>query len=173
MRSILVLTILGLAAVPVLEAQRNRAVPVHRHSGFWFSIGAGGGWDAPDGRFGTVGRGGTGYIRLGGTPHPQFLFGVELNGWENSSGVSRGAMTATALLYPSHSGGPFVKAGFGAAAYESRGFEARGIATTLGLGADIRLGRNFYLTPNVDWLVQFFEDDTRPLVLVSVGATWH
>lgn len=172
MRTAILLTILAAAATPV-AAQQVRAVPVHRHSGFWFSLGAGGGWDDPDGTFGVAGRGGVGYLRLGGTPHPQFLFGVELLGWQNSRETSRGALSAMAMLYPAKAGGPFLKAGFGAASYEYRGFEAEGLATTLGLGADIRLGGNFYLTPNVDWMVQFFEDDTRPLLLFSVGATWH
>lgn len=172
MRAI-VLGLLALGSGLPLAAQRVRAVPVERHSGFWFSLGAGGGWDAPDGSFGTAGRGGVGYLRLGGTPHPQFLFGIEMLGWENSRDVSRGSLTATALLYPLRSGGPFVKLGFGGADYEDRGFQANGLATTAGLGVDIRLGNNFYLTPNVDWMVQFFEDDTRTLALVSLGVTWH
>ena len=156
-----------------LSAQRVRAVPVHRHSGFWLSLGAGGGWDAPNLDLGAAGRGGVGYVRLGGTPDPRFLFGVELLAWQNSADVSRGALTATALLYPSRAGGPFLKTGFGVANYQVRGFDASGIATTVGVGVDIRLGDNFYLTPNVDGMVQFFEDDTRPLILVSLGATWH
>lgn len=169
---LLVGMVAAVTALP-LSAQHVRAVPVERHNGFWFSLGAGGGWDDPDGSFGLGGRGGVGYLRLGGTPHQQFLFGVEILGWQNSAEVSRGALSATALLYPSRAGGPFLKAGFGMASYEYRGFEAEGLATTLGLGADIRLGRNFYLTPNVDGLVQFFENETRPLLLFSLGVTWH
>ena len=172
MRAAFMVVVLALGMSPV-AAQQMRAVPVHRHSGLWFSLGAGGGWDDPDGSFGTLGRGGVGYLRLGGTPSPQFLFGVEVLGWQNSREVTRGAVTAMALVYPSRAGGPFLKAGFGGASYETGGFSAEGLATTLGLGADIRLGRNFYLTPNVDWMVQFFEDETRPLLLVSIGATWH
>ncbi len=53
-----------------------------------------------------------------------------------------------------------------------------GFGTTLGVGYDIRLARNFYLSPTVDWLFQVFEDtpngtSTNNIILLTVGATWH
>ena len=41
------------------------------------------------------------------------------------------------------------------------------------MGIDFRLGRNFYVTPNVDYMVQFFDRDTVGSVLVTLGVTWH
>ncbi len=53
-----------------------------------------------------------------------------------------------------------------------------GFGTTLGVGYDIRLARNFYLSPTVDWLFQVFEGtpsgtSTNNIILLTVGATWH
>ncbi|HEX9729375.1 MAG TPA: hypothetical protein VGA37_12785 [Gemmatimonadales bacterium] len=170
--------LLGLVATgqATAQAQGGGLREVHRHQGFWFSIGAGGGWADTDFRLGNTGRGGAGYFRMGGTVSPRVLFGGEVLAWftrVNGRDISRANITAAALLYPSLRGGWFIKPGFGFATYDIDGFERSGIATTVGTGFDFRLTRNFYVTPNVDYQVQFFADDTVGSLLISLGATWH
>jgi hypothetical protein len=139
------------------------------------SLGAGGGWEDFDGSFGTAGRGGAFQFRMGGTPSSRFLFGGEVIGWFNQRGFtdfSRFNVMATGLVYPSGAGW-FLKGGFGFAEHSIGGFDRNGIGTSVGTGFDVRLGRNFYLTPAVDYLGQFFDDSTVGVLLVTLGVTWH
>jgi hypothetical protein len=168
--------LLGLVALLTLllpaeaAAQRRGIRPVHKHDGFWLSVGAGGGWE------GFEGRGGSFSFRMGGTPDPRFLFGGEVTGWFNESGFydeSRFNVLATALLYPSRAGVWFFKGGFGFAEHTALGFDRGGLGVSAGTGFDIRLARNFYLTPTLDYLAQFFDDDTADVLIVTLGLTWH
>ena len=158
------------------QRQRPGIREVHRHHGFWISGGLGGGWENARDAFGVQGRGGAGYIRLGGTPHPQALVGVEILGWgdgDDFGDVGRANVTVMTMVYPSFNGGWFLKGGFGAAGYE-RGFEDYGgIGLSLGSGFDFRIGGNFYLTPNVDYMVQLFENQSNGSLLFTLGATVH
>jgi hypothetical protein len=171
------LALVALVALPGdAVAQRRGIRPVAKHDGFWLSLGAGGGWEDFDGSFGTIGRGGAFSFRLGGTPNPRFLFGGEVAGWFNDRGFnefSRVNVMGTALAYPFRAGGWFLKGGFGFAEYSAFGVERSGIGAGAGTGFDIRLARNFYLTPTVDYLAQFFDDSTVGVFLVTLGVTWH
>lgn len=161
------------------RAQTPRGLrKVSQHEGLWISFGAGGGWEDYNVNAGDVGRGGAVYIRLGGTPSPRLLFGGEVLVWfnENRFGneISRTNVMAVAQFYPSGRGGLFLKGGFGFSSYDIGGVSLdEGIGTTVGMGVDFRLGRNFYVTPNVDYMVQFFDRDTVGSVLVTLGVTWH
>ena len=86
------------------------------------------------------------------------------------------------MFFPSETGGFFLKGGLGGANVEAEvgGVKVteKGVGTTLGLGYDVRLGRNLYLTPNIDLLIQTFENasgetTSNSLFLVTVGLTWH
>lgn len=185
--SVLALTIAvtALAAGPAAAQQRSKPkdqdLPglreVQRHRGFWFSLGLGGGWEEFDFDFGNRGRGGAGYVRLGGTVSQQVLLGGEALAWfrddEFGDAIERVNATFTAMLYPSRHGGWFLKAGGGVAGNNRFGFEETGLGTTFGTGYDLRVGRNFYITPNVDVLVQFFENSTPSSLLFTLGVTWH
>jgi hypothetical protein len=65
------------------------------------------------------------------------------------------------------------KGGFGFATYKDRGLKKTGVGTTFGAGYDVRLGNNFYLTPNADLLLHFLDDFTESTFVVSLGLTWH
>ena len=169
---------LSLILVAPAEAQERRPGlrEVHKHSGFWLSGGLGGGWEDADLSFGNRGRGAAAYIRLGGTVNPRVLFGAEILGWgtgDDVDDIARANVTASALVYPSLGGGLFFKGGFGVAGFERHGFDAEGIATTFGTGFDFRVGRNLYVTPNIDYMVQFFDDSTVGSLLFTVGLTIH
>jgi hypothetical protein len=160
---------LGIAAAPALAQGR--------HDGFWFGFGLGGGVAHDEG-------GGAGYFRLGGTPADMLLVGAEAIAWvksENNTTVSQGNVTGNILFYPSLNGGFFLKTGLGFATVTATATSGtvtvsvsdQGFGTTFGAGYDIRLGRNLYLTPNADLLLQVISGSTETVFLFTVGLTWH
>jgi len=155
-----------------------------RRNGFWIGFGLGGGWNTTQNVNNQALAGGSGYLRLGGTPSERLLLGGEVNVWvrsENDVTLSRGNATLTVLFYPSRSGGLFLKGGVGGASVQSSFTSGsvtttvsdQGLGTTFGVGYDFRLGRNFNITPNADFLFQSINDVENTLVLFSVGVTWH
>ncbi len=175
-RSLALAAVLALSAGPV-AAQSPNLVEVPDRDGFWIGFGFGGGWTEFDFDFGTEGRGAGGFLRMGGTVNQHVLFGGEVLFWYREDAgveVSRGAVTASALLYPGARSGFFVKPGFGVAVYEIGNVSREGVALTLGTGYDFRMGSgNFYVTPNVDLMVQLFDDDTNATLLFTLGVVWH
>ena len=104
------------------------------------------------------------------------LFGGEVQSWFRSSDggdFSRVNTNATALVYPSTDLGLFLKGGFGVASYQDGGRHRTGVGTTFGVGYDVRLGNNLYLTPNADLMLHFLNDFTESTFVVSLGLTWH
>ncbi len=157
---------------------RSSAVPVEKCRGFWLGVGAGGGWEDVESAFGNFGRGGSAYLRMGGTVNQHLLVGGEALVWFRESRgreIDRANVTITSLVYPIRSGGWFLKGGFGAASFGVNGGDSSGIGATIGTGFDFRMGRdsNFYLTPNVDLLVQLFEGESNTSMVFTLGATWH
>lgn len=154
------------AGTPHAEDTRD---PGRRHTGFWFSGGAGGGWRDDL-------RGASVYLRLGGTPSERALFGGEVITWfrGDETSLERVNVTATALFYPLYGAGDadglFLKGGFGVA---TTGDGRTGVGTTLGAGYDFRLGGNLYVTPNVDFLLQFFESWTDTALVITLGMGFH
>lgn len=174
-----------LCASTSLEAQSK-----HRHEGFWIGFGIGGGVNTADNVEDGKRGGGAAYLRLGGTLSQKWLLGGEISVWgrqedtilgDNTVSLTRSNATFTAMFFPSDNGGFFLKGGIGGANVELQAggikISEQGVGTTFGLGYDIRLGRNLYLTPNIDALIQTFElaseTITNSLVLVTLGLTWH
>jgi hypothetical protein len=166
----------------------------HEHRGFWIGFGVGGGVNLSEGLDGERLGGGSGYLRLGGTPSQKVLLGFEGHFWgrdQDGAAIARGNGTFAAMFYPSEKGGGFLKGGIGWASISRATTSGNsttttaqgGFGLTLGAGWDVRLGHNIYLTPNVDALFQWFEskDDpvlgripgTNTLVLFTLGLTWH
>ncbi len=133
--------------------------PPDTHGGVWFSGGLGGGWMEDV-------RGGAAYLRVGGTPTITWF----------REGATRTNVTATSVLYPFYetTGVPghdlFFKGGFGVAA--TSGTDA-GVGMTFGSGYDFRLSSNFYVTPNVDYLVMFLGGRTDTTILFTLGLGFH
>jgi hypothetical protein len=166
----------------------STAVAQHRprHDRFWFGFGLGGGWNAfnidlneitGDWRFDFDGpRGAAGYVRMGGTVNQHVLFGGEaLVFWrdESANEIDRVNVTATALIYPGPNGGFFVKGGFGVASREDDHRDESGVGANVGAGYDLRIGNNWFVTPNLDFMLQAFEENTNASVLFTLGFTWH
>ncbi len=172
-----------------LAASVAQAQPGHRHEGFWIGFGIGGGWNTTEGESEEGLGGGGGYFRLGGTLNQRWLLGGEIIGWgraEDGVRYSRGNTTFAVLFFPSSNGGLFLKGGIGASYVDvsadvvgvdvslSRG----GFGTTFGLGWDVKLGNNIYLTPNADLLLQAIEtasgdDRNTTILMLTLGLIWH
>jgi hypothetical protein len=178
------LSLLAALFVPLPAAAQRVAV----HEGFWISFGLGGGWADDDFFEGTQPGYGMNF-RLGGSPSQRFLLGGEMIGWlaedtDANTEVFRGQFQAVGLYYPSDRGGLFFKGGAGFATRSedtdlpdsdrTLSLDSEGFGLDAGAGWDIQLSRNFFLTPGVDLLYQFLGDDqSGPVVLITLGATWH
>lgn len=189
MKSRIAGTVLSTAALLLIPAAPADAQRTAVHEGFWISFGFGGGTAFGDDAFdGDSKFGGAGFLRMGGSPSQQLLIGGELVGWgtdQDNVRIGRGALMFTAMYFPSPKGGFYLKgsAGFAGRSAETTlnvgGLEATvtddagGIGLGAGLGYDIQLGRNFFLTPALDFVYTGTEGDGASLLLFTVGATWH
>jgi hypothetical protein len=173
--------------------------PQERH-GFW--IGFGGGYGSAYGSFdcddceddereGSF----TGFLKLGGTLSPNVLLGVESNAWikdESDATLTLGSVTGTITVYPSATGGFFLKGGFGASIIHTSAeagtldvsASKTGWGLLAGIGYDIRVGRNISLTPCVNYTygkpgdVVFEGENVLPgwkqnVVSFELGITFH
>ena len=189
MKKRIVGSVISTAALLLLAAAPASAQRTAVHQGYWISFGAGAGSAFGDDAFGGDSKfGGAGFLRMGGSPSQQLLIGGEMIGWgtdKDDVKIGRGALMFTALYYPSPKGGFYLKGGAGFAGRTAEwtvqvdGFEATikddqaGIGLGAGLGYDIQLGRNFFLTPALDFVYTGTEGDGASLLLFTVGATWH
>jgi hypothetical protein len=170
------ISVLAIAVIALTFPAASSAQQVHDR--FWWGFGLGGGWNSWQWSFGEDGmRGGAAYFRLGGTVNQQVLFGGQaMVFWrdpDSGAEIQRVNATAVALLYPSRNGGLFFKGGFGVAQAELPECDPEGIGTTFGTGIDLRIGSNAYISPNVDVMVQFFDNHTNASLLFTLGITWH
>jgi len=144
------------------------------HRGYWLSFGGGGGWMGSDRTAAT-------YVRMGGTPHNYVQFGAQVQHWWHDDDVQHTQVTVTTAVFPLYSarGGLaagrewFLRGGFGVAAAHSFNDEDMGIGLDIGSGFNLRMGRNFFLTPNLDFLVDFYTDKTSTSLLFTLGFSWH
>ena len=141
--------LLLMAAAPA-DAQRTAD-----HSGFWISFGFGGGTAFGDDAWdGDTKFGGAGFLRMGGSPSQQLLIGGELIGWGADQGSAEWEIRVDDVT---------------ATVRDDQG----GIGLGAGLGMDVQLARNFFLTPALDFVYTGTEGDGASLLLFTIGATWH
>jgi hypothetical protein len=197
--------VLALSAIAVIpdsaNAQRKGLVdvsPPHYRNGLWLEGALG--WGEESYKFAndpysaglskpTFG------LRMGGTLGPHFRLGAEWNIWWNNYQEIDGdglpvdvnetlnAVMAIGRLYPAKSLGLFVKGGVGlgithAGVEFGNATTETGFVSSLGAGWEIKLSRNLFFTPAVDWYQHSFEkrdDDTlyERLFNVSIGVTWQ
>lgn len=160
--------------VPASEAlaQRRRGLvevsPRHERHGAWFSFGLGRGDDTyrydADPEFGHSLKKPSFFIAAGGTVNPHLRLGGEINAWVNTynDNVTGYNITEslvggllTAQVFPVRQLGLFVKGGAGisrSGADVSGGSSSSGevgFAYLYGAGYELKLGRNFFITPLV------------------------
>jgi hypothetical protein len=174
-------------------ATTANAQKAQTRDGFWISLGMGAG---------SLGFGGdatndsrqtalSGYLRAGATISPQFLLGVETNGWTHSESdvtTTAGMFSAVGYYYPMAAKGLYVKGGLGVMMVKDNApidqGKATGFGGQVGLGYDVRVGRNFSLTPYMNYLMSTGAElkldgsatgaDINPNIWqVGMGVTWH
>lgn len=195
-----ILVLLGALALALPAPASAQGSQPHR--GLWGGFGLGGGPNLSDVDGGGTLWGFGGYGRIGGTLNQRVLLGGETSGWYGArDGIdyARGNVSAIILFYPSPAGGFLLKGGVGfgyvASAiyssstvggvyYQSSVSEGKGgFGATAGVAYDVRLGRNIYLVPAIDWYLQAVgtEDSavfgsipgTNNQVVFSLGLVWH
>lgn len=195
------LVLLAALALSVPATASAQEATIHSHRGLWGGFGLGGGFNLTDTFEGGSLWGFSGYGRIGGTLSQRVLLGGEWFGWGGSrDGVDsfRGNVSAIILFYPATQGF-FLKGGVGAGYvatsiyssatvggvyYQSSVSQGKGgFGATAGVGYDVRLGRNIYLVPEVDWFLQAVGSETSAvfgdtpgtnnIISFSIGLVWH
>ena len=133
----------------------------------------------------------SGYLRLGGHVKPNLFVGFESNGWvysDNGVDETLGFYNAVVQFYPNAEKGFYLKGGLGLAAYMATDgideLTTGALGLSLGTGFDIRMGKNFSLTPYANYMMSTkgdlnFNDESiglkasSNLLQVGLGFTWH
>ncbi len=170
------LTALLLVAISVTDATAQREPETH--FGLWLGGGIGGGW-----REGVAGP--AGYLRIGATPAEKLLIGAEVLAWTKIEDLLPNKkqinIMATALFYPLYPNTTFgsefflkASAGLGIAEAELGSFSNQtGFGAAFGVGYDIRIDPNIFVTPNVDVLLQKISGETITSILLTIGLGGH
>jgi hypothetical protein len=137
----------------------------------------------------------SGYLRLGGAITPSLVIAGETHGWTRSEGTltSRvGYLLAVAQWYPQVTGGFHLIGGVGMGVISEKDtdpldryeLESVGGALQFGLGYDVRMSRNFSLTPYMNFLAMGGGEPkidglgvggsmSANVVQLGLGFTWH
>jgi hypothetical protein len=156
------------------------AEPKNRRMAFWFNAGFGyGSLGCQDcnGRTGSL----TGGIALGGSVSQKVLLGVATTGWaksENGAELDVGTLVAVIRFYPSATGAFFLLGGLGVGSIHGEssfvGSQTEtGFGALLGLGYDIRVGRNVSLTPFWNGFAVNASNDDANVGQLGLGLTIH
>lgn len=197
--------ILLLLPSSALLAQRRRGLvdvsPASERHGFWLSLGAGAGWERfrfdvdPPGTWSDDQAAPSLWIALGGTVNPHLRLGGEANVWvhehfDDVSGFNVTSTLAAGLLtgqfYPARNLGLFIKGGLGISRSgediegPGGGVGETGFAFLGGVGYEVRLGRNIFLSPVASLMWHSSGDRDAPegnlherVFVVGVGLTFQ
>jgi hypothetical protein len=172
----LLLILVSVAPLATLDAQRRRGIREtsssdrEARSGFWGLVGLGVGAQAfrldSDPGYGPVLYQPTATIRLGGTINSHLRVGVEGQAWIDAAGDQVESMASAMLIgqwYPFSSAGVFLKggAGIGRSGLDTSGGVSTadiGFATSLGIGAELRMGKYMFLVPEIDWVFHTYQN---------------
>jgi hypothetical protein len=172
--------------------------PQERH-GFWIGLGGGVGSakaTCDDCESGNRETGVAAYVKLGGTLNERLLLGFEGNIWsKEQEGVTLNFYNAAATLtlYPQPASGFFIKGGVGLSFLDTEFRDGTTAVTVdlgdgpgviLGVGYDVRVGRNISITPGVNfWYGKpgditfggetIFRNWKQNVVDFTVGVTFH
>jgi len=159
----------------VLDAQRRRGIREsgggdESRSGFWGSVGLGMGAQSfrlpGEDSYGPVLYQPTAVLALGGTINSSFRVGAEGQAWINAMGSDVETMASAMLVgqwYPINTAGVFLKGGVGLGRIgldRSDGTSSAdiGFATTVGVGAELRMGQYMFMVPSVSWVYHVYQN---------------
>jgi hypothetical protein len=150
----------------------------HVRQGFWIGFGLGYGSLGASDCDGCGREGGfTGVFRLGGKLSDRWLLGFESNAWieeEFETTFSVSTSTATAYFYPNPASGLHLKGGLGVGYIDVEDVgDETGTGLLLGIGFDLRVGRNISIVPGASWFLADFDDGSLNLLQVGAGVTLH
>jgi outer membrane protein with beta-barrel domain len=141
----------------------------------------------------------SGYLRVSGAVRPNLVVAAESQFWNKETtdqrtteNITAGALLGVAQWYPEPAGGFYVKAGVGVGSLSdditdpvfNAKVESTGLALNFGAGFDYRMGKNFSLTPFVNYTAMTggkakvngastSEKLNGNLFQVGLGFTWH
>ena len=173
---LLVLATAVLLVLPsLLDAQRRRGIRESGSSdesrrGFWGSLGVGMGaqsFQLPgEDDYGSILYQPTAVLALGGTINSNFRVGAEGQAWINAMGSDVETMASAMLVaqwYPINTAGLFLKGGAGIGRTgldraDGTSSADIGFATTLGVGAELRMGKYMFMVPSVSWVYHVYQN---------------
>jgi hypothetical protein len=164
------------AQTPTTPTPAPEPVNKQLHSGFWFNGGLG---------YGTLGcsecdgerEGGlSGNLTFGGTVNQRFLIGFGTAGFVkevDGETLTQGHYDARIRFYPSRTNGFFLTGGAGLGVVSFAGESDKGFSLLLGLGYDIRVGKNVSLTPFWNGYAMSANDIGWNVGQIGIGVTIH
>jgi len=178
------------ATLTIWTAGTGLAQHPQKRQGLWIGAGLG---------YGSLGRtcdacqnfpgegGPSGYVKVGATPDPRVLMGIEVNGWRHDlqgTTVTSGNASFVVYAYPALASGFFLKGGLGVSLYREDTTATTGFGLTAGAGYDIRVGENLSLTPVANFTFGslgnltpragvFLPGVQQTLLQLALGVTFH
>ncbi|HEY0929772.1 MAG TPA: hypothetical protein VGE27_07610 [Gemmatimonas sp.] len=171
----------AIAAVALSASTSTLSAQGHPQTrqGFWLTAGLGAGSRGCEGcddrRGGVVGQ-----LALGGTISPRFQLGASYNLWtREDDGVtgSQSGLMALAKFYPAARGGFFMQGGLGVGQLKTQrrnvSVTEDGTSALIGVGYDLRVARNFSVTPFANLVGGQFDGNSANFNQLGFSLTWH
>jgi hypothetical protein len=163
------------AAAQLPSPDAGSALKPQVRQGFWFNVGMG---------YGTLGcedctirdHGLSGGLSLGASLGDHVLLGVGTTGFAREFEgelFTVGTLDARVRVYPAKRSGFFLNAGLGLGSISYAGASEIGLGAMLGLGWDIRLGRNVSLTPFWNGFAMANSNVDANVGQIGIGVTIH
>ena len=167
-------------AAPALSEPAPPVTPASERpplrEGFWFNVGMGLGSLGCEDCFNRT-NGFSGGLSLGGTIGNRVLLGVGTSGWaKNVDGelLTVGTLDARVRVYPAGRTGFFLTGGVGLGTLSYGEDDAElGLGLILGVGWDIRVGRNVSLTPFWNGFAMANDVVDANVGQIGIGVTIH
>lgn len=160
---------------PAANANAEQARP--SREGFWFHGGVGYGSVGCDSCLGVRDGGLSGGLTFGATISPRLLLGAGTSGFTRTYGfgdrLTVGTVDARVRFYPSMRSGLFLTGGVGLGHVSFNGDTEVGAGAVLGIGWDIRVGRNVSLTPFYNGFAMRSSLTDANVSQIGLGLTIH
>ncbi len=166
--------LMAVAALVVMSAAPALAQAPER-KGFWLNAGMGYGSLGCEDCFEREG-GLSGGLSLGGTITDRFLLGVGTSGWAKEvlgETLSAGTFDLRMRFYPARTSGFFLTGGIGAGSLSYADESELGVGLLIGLGWDLRVGRNISLTPFYNGFAMRNDNADANVGQIGIGITFH